>query len=113
MIGDMLSRVGIVAATSGGSMAVVALSPEHADLVYQMGVGVAAVVGAIAWIDRRIQRNRREADRVNRLQHRRIVEMLRAEIRALREALALAGVVPDLTPDPVTLTAQDFDDDEE
>src|SRR5512138_2496399 len=103
MMGDTLSRAAIVASTSGGSMAVVALSPEHTTLVYQLGVGVAAVVGAIAWIDRRIDRKHRDADRVNRSQHRRIIQMLRAEIRALREALAVAGVVPDLTPEPVTL----------
>ena len=72
------------------------------------------VVGAVSWIDAKIQKKLDEHTQEDNLRHDLILEdnrkgrhEMRQELRHLRDLLSVAGVIPDHTPEAVRLPGSD------
>lgn len=100
MIAGTLSRVGLVALSSGGVIAVAGIPTEHATTVATIGVGIGVVAAAIAWFDSRVEKRlkthesaefaKQDArDKLDAERHRGLL----AEISHVKELIDLRGEI--------------------
>lgn len=93
------SRFEIILGSTLGSMGGVALTTDNLAVIGAVGSCVAAVVGGIAWIDRRIESRIKLYHYQNEATH----QQIRAEVGHIKELLTVAGAIPALTPEPQRL----------
>lgn len=106
------------ASTAGVVIAGVEVGISVASII-TLATGVGMVVGAISWLDAKIDKKLTIHTEEDNLRHDLILEdnrkgrhEMRAEIRHLREMLSFAGVIPDHTPEAIrVLPSLDDEDD--